>query len=33
MAFAGIVEACLFVGIILLGYLPNLFLGACETTP
>lgn len=33
MAFAGIVEAALFVGIIALGYLPALTLGACETTP
>ncbi len=33
MAFAGIVEGCLFVGIILLGYLPVLFLATCENTP
>ncbi len=33
MAFAGIVEASLFVGIILLGYLPALTLRVCETTP
>ena len=33
MAFAGIVEASLFVGIILLGYLPLLTLDVCETTP
>jgi hypothetical protein len=33
MAFAGIVEAALFLGIILLGYLPNLMLDVCETTP
>ncbi len=33
MAFAGIVECALFTGIIVLGYLPNLFLGTCETTP
>ena len=33
MAFAGIVEAGLFVGIILLGYLPALTLGICETSP
>ncbi len=33
MAFAGVVECALFTGIILLGYLPNLFLGTCETTP
>ncbi len=33
MAFAGIVEAAVFVGIILLGYLPALTLGVCETTP
>ncbi len=33
MAFAGVVEGCLFVGIILLGYLPLLFLGTCETIP
>ena len=33
MAFAGIVEAALFVGIILLGYLPSLMLDVCETTP
>ncbi|HEX2192849.1 MAG TPA: hypothetical protein VHH09_06605 [Acidimicrobiales bacterium] len=33
MAFAGIVEGCLFVGIILLGYLPGLFLDVCETAP
>ncbi len=33
MAFAGSVEAALFVGIILLGYLPSLMLDVCETTP
>ena len=33
MAFAGMVEASLFLGIILLGYLPNLMLDVCETTP
>ena len=33
MAFAGIVEASLFTGIILLGYLPALIVGICETTP
>ncbi len=33
MAFAGLVECALFLGIILLGYLPALTLGACETTP
>jgi hypothetical protein len=33
MAFAGIVEASLFTGVILLGYLPVLTLGICETTP
>jgi hypothetical protein len=33
MAFAGLVEGGLFLGIILLGYLPAFFLGACETTP
>ena len=33
MAFAGVVEAALFVGIILLGYLPALTLDICETTP
>lgn len=33
MAFAGIVEACLFVGIILFGYLPAFTLHACETSP
>ncbi len=33
MAFAGIVEAALFLGIILLGYLPSLMLHVCETTP
>jgi len=33
MAFAGIVEASLFTGIILLGYLPTLTLDTCETTP
>ncbi|MCA1691370.1 MAG: hypothetical protein LC733_03885 [Actinobacteria bacterium] len=33
MAFAGIVEGALFLGIILLGYLPALTLGICETTP
>ena len=33
MAFAGVVEACLFVAIILLGYLPALTLGTCESTP
>ena len=31
MAFAGIVEAALFLGIIVLGYLPALTLRACET--
>ena len=33
MAFAGIVEGALFLGIILLGYLPALTLDVCETTP
>ena len=33
MAFAGMVEGALFLGIILLGYLPTLMLGVCETTP
>ena len=33
MAFAGTVEAALFLGIILLGYLPSLMLDVCETTP
>jgi hypothetical protein len=33
MAFAGIVEAALFLGIIVLGYLPSLMLDVCETTP
>ena len=32
-AFAGIVEAALFLGIIVLGYLPSLMLDVCETTP
>jgi hypothetical protein len=33
MAFAGMVEGALFTGIILLGYLPTLMIGVCETTP
>jgi hypothetical protein len=33
MAFAGMVEGALFVGIILLGYLPILTMGTCETSP
>jgi len=33
MAFAGSVQAALFLGIILLGYLPSLMLDVCETTP
>ncbi len=33
MAFAGMVEGALFVGIILLGYLPSLIIGTCETSP
>jgi hypothetical protein len=33
MAFAGMVEGGLFVGIILLGYLPTLIIGTCETSP
>jgi hypothetical protein len=33
MAFAGIVEASLFAGIIVLGYLPSLTLDVCETSP
>ena len=34
MAFAGIVEGALFLGIILLGYLPSLMIDhVCETTP
>jgi hypothetical protein len=33
MAFAGMIEGALFTGIILLGYLPSLMIGVCETTP
>jgi hypothetical protein len=33
MGFAGVVECALFLGIILLGYLPTLLVGTCETTP
>ncbi len=33
MAFAGTVEGALFLGIILLGYLPALTLRTCGTTP
>jgi hypothetical protein len=33
MAFAGAVQGGLYLGIILLGYLPALTLGACQTTP
>ena len=33
MAFAGVVEGALFLGIILLGYLPSLMIDVCETTP
>ena len=33
MAFAGMVEGALFLGIILLGFLPGLIIGVCETTP
>ena len=33
MAFAGVVEGALFIGIILLGYLPALMLGTCESSP
>jgi hypothetical protein len=33
MAFAGMVEGAMFTGIILLGYLPALMLGVCETSP
>ena len=33
MAFAGTVEAALFLGFIVLGYLPSLMLDVCETTP
>ena len=33
MAFTGVVEGTFFIGIILLGYLPPLTLGICETTP
>lgn len=33
MATAGVIEGALFTGIILLGYLPLLLLGPCETTP
>ncbi len=33
MAFAGVVEGCLFVGIIVLGYLPVLTLDTCKSTP
>jgi hypothetical protein len=33
MAFAGIVEGVIFVGAILLGYLPPLLLDTCATSP
>ena len=33
MAFAGMVEGALFAGTILLGYLPLLIIGTCETSP
>jgi hypothetical protein len=33
MAFAGVVECCLFLGIILLGYLPELTLRTCVSSP
>ncbi len=33
MAFAGIVEGVLFLGIILLGFVPPLVLGVCEYSP
>lgn len=33
MAFAGVVEAAFFTAVIVLGYLPSVFLGTCETTP
>lgn len=33
MAFAGIVEGGLFLGMILLGYLPSLAIDPCELTP
>jgi hypothetical protein len=33
MAFAGAVEGALFLGFILLGYLPPLLLDTCATTP
>jgi hypothetical protein len=33
MAFAGMVEGALFLGIILLGYVPLLTLDVCETAP
>ena len=33
MAFAGIVEGVLFLGIILFGFVPPFMLGVCETAP
>lgn len=33
MAFAGVVEGAIFVGAILLGYLPPLLLDTCATAP
>jgi hypothetical protein len=33
MAFAGVVEGVIFVGAILLGYLPPLLLDTCATSP
>jgi hypothetical protein len=33
MAFAGMVEGVIFVGAILLGYLPPLLLDTCATSP
>ncbi len=33
MAFVGVVEGTLFIPVILLGYLPAVTLGICETTP
>ncbi len=33
MAFCGVVEGTLFIPVILLGYLPAVTLGICETTP
>jgi hypothetical protein len=33
MAFAGMVEGAIFVGTILLGYLPPLLLDTCAVSP